>query len=276
MLKVLVVGCGYLGSRICEELHQDGIPVWGLKTSPTTSERPYQMIYGDLFEESLKQKIPSDINTIVYAIAARRYDQSSYRQAYVDGMRICLSFALPVSRLIFISSTAVYGQISGEAVTEDSKTEPIDFSGKTLLQAEGLLESFSKENCKSYILRSSGIYGPGRCRTLEQARQEVVRLQKYPPLYMNMIHVADLARASVNFIKNDFDVGKYIISDSLPAQKYEVYSWVRELLKLSPILESSESITPQRGNKRCLNRKLLSTGFVLKYPTYKEGLASLL
>ena len=62
-------------------------------------------------------------------------------------------------RLVFVSSTGVYGHSGGEWVGEDSPTEPRRASGKRLLEGEGIVAG---SPVLAVVLRLGGIYGPAR------------------------------------------------------------------------------------------------------------------
>ena len=64
-------------------------------------------------------------------------------------------------RIIFISSTGVYGQDDGSWVDEDSPCRPTHDSGRALLAAEEVLHDHPLGS-RGIVLRLAGIYGPGR------------------------------------------------------------------------------------------------------------------
>src|SRR5690606_39452049 len=121
-------------------------------------------------------RLPDGINLVYYIATPDRFDDDAYRLAYVEGLRNLLD-ALgrrqqAPRRLVLISSTAVYGQLNGEWVDEDSPTEPNSFSGRRMLESEQLALS---SGIPSTILRFGGIYGPGRERMLTTVRNEIGR-----------------------------------------------------------------------------------------------------
>ncbi|MFH7445305.1 SDR family NAD(P)-dependent oxidoreductase, partial [Pseudomonas syringae pv. tagetis] len=67
-------------------------------------------------------------------------DETGYRMGYVEGLRNVLSWLEQTGqrpmRLIFVSSSGVYGQLSGEWVDEHSVTEPTNYTGTVMLEAE--------------------------------------------------------------------------------------------------------------------------------------------
>ena len=71
----------------------------------------------------------------------------------------------------------------------------------------------------------------------------------------------------------------YLGVDCAPAGRGEVLKWIAEKVGLDGLPLLPESERPERkrpGNKRCSNQRILESGYTLRYPSYKEGLAPLL
>ena len=65
--------------------------------------------------------------------------------------------------------------------------------------------------------------------------------------------------------------------DGAPAPDCEVRDWLAHLLGVPPPARASDAAgSPQRGNKRCRNERLIASGYRFRYPTYREGYAALL
>jgi hypothetical protein len=67
------------------------------------------------------------------------------------------------------------------------------------------------------------------------------------------------------------------VVDDEPALRTDVVRWLRSQFK--SIQYSAENRTPRkppRGNKRCSNAKIRSSGLQLAYPTFKEGLSEII
>ena len=74
-------------------------------------------------------------------------------------------------RVLFVSSTAVYGDAGGGWVDESTTPAPGGFSGRILREAEELLRSRLRgTGTAPVVLRLGGIYGPGRTRLIDQVR----------------------------------------------------------------------------------------------------------
>ena len=92
-------------------------------------------------------------------------------QVYAQGCRMC-SAALPVvrsTRVIYISTTGVYGPAGGEWVDEQTLPAPERDGGKASLAAEQVLAAHPIGK-RSIILRLAGIYGPDRIPYIDKLR----------------------------------------------------------------------------------------------------------
>jgi nucleoside-diphosphate-sugar epimerase len=273
---VLIVGCGDIGLRLAKCLPQDIYEITGLRRHPPedTSFLRYQtcdVTDSDQFARVLKQNFA----VIVISMTPSERSDLGYQKAYVQTCQNLLTGLRAFQKsplLIFVSSTAVYGQMDGEWVDEDSPTEPEGFSGKRLLEAESIIIG---SEFPSTIVRFSGIYGPGRNRLIEQVRQAKASASIH---ITNRIHADDCARCLAHLIELNRKGTQlqpiFLASDSAPTPMLEVVSWLAEQLGAKDFF--SPNATNERGNKRCSNQRLLDSGFAFNYPTFKDGYAQVL
>ncbi len=276
MARVLIAGCGYVGCALGVRLSASGHRVWGLRRSVEEMPRGIEAVQADLTDLSTLSALPRSLDTVVYSPAAGRRDDDAYRRTYVEGIRHLLhalgeANELP-GRMIYVSSTAVYGQTDGEWVDEDSPTAPVQFGGRRLLEGERLVADHPVE---STILRLGGIYGPLRARLVDMiARQEPVTVGAHPS-YSNRIHRDDCVGILEHLMTADDVRPVYLGVDHEPATISEIVEWIASRLELpQPRLAS----TPEgrRGNKRCRNMRIVDAGYRFRYPNYREGFSSLI
>jgi nucleoside-diphosphate-sugar epimerase len=129
------------------------------------------------------------------------------------------------------------------------------------------------------VLRFGGIYGPSRTGLIERVRQGVAACRDGPPLYTNRIHRDDCAGALHHLMMLPAPESLYIGVDHESAEQCDVLRWLAARLGAPP--PRVEAASPantrrQRTNKRCRNAKLVASGYVFRYPTYREGYAALL
>jgi nucleoside-diphosphate-sugar epimerase len=276
--RILVAGCGYVGSELAAQLNRHGHAVWALRRRSELLPSGLTGIAADLTDPAALRDLPPKLDYVFYTAAASERTDQGYREAYVDGLANLLT-ALeqqrhPIRRVLFTSSTAVYAQCSGEWVDESSPTEPTAFSGTRMLEAEHLLLAGP---FPVVVLRSAGIYGPGRTRMIDRVRNGEAILTPGGPRYSNRIHRDDVAAALAHLMCLPEADRVYIGADNEPADVADVYRWLADALGLpSPPVGTSTTEESPRSNKRCRNRKLLATGFTLRYPTFREGYTALL
>ena len=137
-------------------------------------------------------------------------------------------------RLIYLSSTSVYGDHKGEWVNEKSKLHAKSELGKWRLNVETKWLSFAKLNhLPLLILRLSGIYGPGRS-AFDRIYNKSFKIVKSPNIFFSRIHIDDITSILQKFIDNENLKGIYNLSDNMPATSEAIYLEAFRLLKLKP------------------------------------------
>ena len=277
--SLLIAGCGDVGGRLASRLISQGWQVHGLRRSISALPQGVLPVAGDLAQSQCPPDWPvGPLDYLVYCAAANESSAAGYRAAYVEGLRHVLGWLrehgqMP-RRVLFVSSTSVYGQQGGEWVDESSPVEPEGYSGRILLEAEQLLLT---SEWPASVVRLSGIYGPGRAWLLNQVRQGC-RLATEPPLYGNRIH-ADDAAGLLAFVLQADQRGQaleplYIGVDDCPAPLHEVVAWLRDYLGVTDW--SAETSIRRAGSKRCRNSRARALGWVPRYADYRQGYAAIL
>ena len=277
--SVLIAGCGDIGSRLATQLLNKGWQVYGLRRSIERLPAGVTGIAGDLFSEQCPAQWPTgQIDYVVYSAAATDHDEAGYQAAYVDGLTHTLAWlkqnGQQPKRLLFVSSSGVYGQKNGEWVDEMSLAEASSYSGRIMLEAERVA---LKSGIPASTVRLTGIYGPGREWMLGQVRKGY-RVAVDPPLYGNRIHADDAAGLLAFLLDADLQ-GKtlddcYIGVDNDPAPLAEVVAWLRERLGVTTWAE--EASVRRAGSKRCSNARAKALGWEPRYPSYREGYGEIL
>ena len=251
----------------------------GLRRSISALPQGVLPVAGDLAQSQCPADWPEGpLDYLVYCAAANESTEAGYRAAYIEGLRHVLGWLrehgqMP-RRVLFVSSTSVYGQQGGEWVDESSPVEPEGYSGRILLEAEQLLLT---SEWPASVVRLSGIYGPGRAWLLNQVRQGC-RVATEPPLYGNRIH-ADDAAGLLAFVLQADQRGQaleplYIGVDDCPAPLHEVVAWLRDYLGVTDW--SAETSIRRAGSKRCRNSRARALGWVPRYADYRQGYAAIL
>jgi nucleoside-diphosphate-sugar epimerase len=267
MKRLLIAGCGDLGIRLARRLSPQRWTVHGLRRHPEQLPQTIAGIQADLLDPHSLSQMAREWDSIIYQATPDSRTPETYHDAYVRGLENLLKHC-KTDRLIFVSSTAVYGQNKGEWVDEQSVTQPDAFSGRILLQAEALADA---EN--GTAVRFSGIYGPGRDFLIRSVKTGQARCRVNPPQWTNRIHAEDCAGVLQHLLELEETESVYCASDSQPAERCEVLTWLAEQLGASaPEIDEQGS---DQG-KRVSNRRLINSGFEFRYPDFRTGYRELL
>ena len=279
----LILGCGYLGSRVLDHWLAAGEAVHVVtrraERADALATRGARPILGDVTEPLSLAKLPA-ADTVLFAVGFDRARYDSIHEVYVEGLAATLD-ALPeeTGRIIYISSTGIYGQNDGSLVDEDSPTEPVRDGGRAVLAAEQILNAHPR-GADAVILRLAGIYGSGRV----PRREDLMKGEPLPPPadgYLNLIHVDDAARVVVAATSPLVASGTYLIADGTPTSRRDFYEEYARLVGApAPTFaeETSDTAPKPRGtsSKRIDNSRMVEQlGVQLTYPSFREGLAAI-
>lgn len=274
MYHILVIGAGYTGTAIARYFRQQNQRVYGLIRHVIHKERLEREgiipVVADLTRPETLRDLPN-AHFIVWSSAPDQRTEEAYRNLYIEGMKNFLFSQKSRSKpflMVHLSSTGVYGDRQGNWVDEKEAPLPDNEKGKILLESE---EISLNSSYASLVLRLAGIYGPDRNRI------QAVRQQKIQPAemdqYMNMIHVDDIPEAVHLLFKEGKEKKVYLGTDEEPVKQSEFYAWLLPRLSLEV---PKKVIWKGLRGKRCSNRGLKELGFQWKYPSFREGYASLL
>lgn len=283
-MKRLIVGCGYLGGRVAENWVRAGDDVFALTRSAKRAEMlaadGIQTLVGDVTDPSSMPDLP-EVHTVLWAVGHDRQTAAPIEAVYVDGFAQLLARLHPnTQRVIYVSSTGVYGQQDGSWVDEHSECRPSRRGGKACLAAEEVLLGTKWSKC-ALILRLAGIYGRRRLPRLKQLlnRQS---LTSDPEAVINLIHVDDAVATIVRAADLLLQLPRtYLVADGHPVVRRSFYEELAQRLNVpSPTFDSNASVSPDsRGSanhKRVTNARMLNElGVQLQFPTYREGLSAI-
>lgn len=274
MARVLVVGAGDIGGQLAIKLVQSDHEVWAMRRSDKQIGDGVHMIQGDVSDPETLLDIPTGIDILVYTVASPEFSEEGYHKYYYQGIRHVLHALKAQGQkpkyAFFTSSSSVYHQMDASWVNEESPTEPTSFAGKELLQAE---KALAKGYIPATSVRFPGIYGPGRNRMIEQARQGG-HCDPTPEVWTNRIHRDDCVGV-LNFliekvIAEEQIEDVYLACDSQPGTLYEILEWMKDRIgDVEPDYELPEAT--RRANRRCSNKRLTEAGYQFKFNNYQEG-----
>ncbi|HEV3025499.1 MAG TPA: SDR family oxidoreductase [Pirellulales bacterium] len=280
----LVVGCGYLGSRVARRWHNAGDEVFVVTRSAgraaALAAEGYRPLVADVTESETLGGWPV-ADTVLYAVGFDRQASMSIEQVYVEGLRHVLAvLPVPKGRFIYISSTGVYGGNDGAWVDETTPCRPTRSGGRASLDAEQVLLAHPLAN-RAVILRLAGVYGPGRIpRLAALLAGEPITAPRNG--YMNLIHVDDAVEAVLAARHQPIALPRtYLVADGKPVRRHEYYA---ELARLAGgpaphfVEPPADSPAAQRASadKRIDNARMLAElAISLRYPSFRDGLAAI-
>lgn len=185
----------------------------------------------------------------------------------------------------YLSTTGVYGDKGGDLVTEEDPVAPASDRGKRRAQAESEWLAFGdRTRIPVHVFRLPGIYGPGRNQIVSLREGKARRIVK-PGHVFSRIHLDDIAQALAASIARPNAGRIYNVCDDEAAPPQDVVAFAAKIAglplppevsldeaELSPMARSFYDETKRLSNNR-IKKEL---GIQLLYPTYREGLTSLL
>jgi len=293
-MRVLIVGCGYVGLPLGVELIRLGHEVSGLRRSESAENElkaaGTQPLFGDVTQPETLAGLPREFDWVVNCVAAGG-GADDYRQVYLQGTRNLIEWLAPnpPKKFVYTSSTSVYGQTDGSQVKESSPAEPLAETAKILVETEKVLLAAEQEKkFPAVILRVAGIYGPDRGHWFKQFLKNEARMEGDGSRFLNMIHRDDLIGCIIAALKNGRPGEIYNAADDEPVSQLHFFQWLAQALdKPLPPAEPAAVALARSGeprenpaenrkrgvtNKRVLNRRLkMELGYQFKYPNFRKG-----
>ena len=284
--KVFIVGCGDVGMRVARLLLAKGSHVSGLARSPENADRLQQLeispILGNLDEPESLINLPV-ADAIVFYFAPP--PGGGFRDTRLRNWCAAISPDAKPARVIYLSTSGVYGDCGEKTVTEETPPNPQTSRAKRRFDAETFLAEWGKkERVPVIILRVTGIYGPGRLPVMHLMNGTPL-LNAHEAPSTNRIHADDLARVCIAAAEKGVDGDIINVSDGEHGTMTQYFNAVADLLGIPrprqvareeasrlmpPLLYSYFSESRQMDNRRMLER----LGVTLLYPTLADGLPS--
>lgn len=187
-------------------------------------------------------------------------------------------------RIVYISTSGVYGDCDGALVDESRPVNPRTARGHRRVDAERQLQRWCAEHGAALvILRAPGIYAADRL-PIERLRAGLPVLRPEDDVYTNHIHAEDLAAAAARALEPDAAAGVYNVADDSRLRMGEWMDLVAGYAGLSrpprvARARIAERVSPaalsfMNESRRLDNRRMKTVlRFALRYPTVQEGLA---
>jgi len=284
MKRIIIAGCGYIGTRVARAWKETAAEVTCLVRSSehqAALESEGFTVLSCSFDTSAEIPALDVAESILYYLAPPPGGGiADYR---ARNFCSALSGSNRPARIIYMSATSVYGEQNGGTVTELSETNPSSAMGKRRLDAEqAFLEYGRTTGTPVIILRVSGIYGPGRLPLMQisQGQPVLCEAESGPS---NRIHADDLTEVCLAAADRGEGGEIFNISDGNPSSMTSYFNACADLLgyprqpqvsmeearrSMSPLMLSYVTDSRVVDNGRMLQR----LNITLKYPSMIEGL----
>ncbi len=200
-----ILGCGWLGLPLAASFVLDGYRVHGSTTSEKKLDvlrkegiEPFMVRLSEIGIEGPIAEFLNETEILILNVPPklRGENQEDYTQKMQQ-----LHKAVQTSRIrkvVFISSTSVYGKVDGE-VTEKTVPVPSTDNAKQLLASENLFRNGL--DVQSTIVRFGGLIGPGRHPVTHLSGKKGISNGNEP---VNLIHLEDCIHIIKSIVKNDW------------------------------------------------------------------------
>ena len=281
MNLIFIIGCGDIGLRVARLWQGRGATVQALARSDEAAARlsgaGITPVRGDLDIPTTLATLPLNGATVYYFAPPPTQGDTDPR------MRAFTAAGLKPERVVYISTSGVYGDRNGAWVDEDTPPAPATDRARRRLDAETVLRAWGREQgVRVNILRVGGIYGPGRW-PLERLQAGMPVLREEECGYTNRIHADDLAAICVAAAARGGDDRIYNVSDGSNGTMTQYFYAVADRFGLPrppalTLAQAMQQLSPAMlsyltESRRMDNRRMLQQlGVTLRYPDLASGL----
>ncbi len=269
----VLVGCGYTGEHLARVLVARGDRVIAARRNANAVARleadlGITAVRADLAQpETLAGLVPS--GAIVVVLAPPGAEPAREIARLVEAAR-------EAARIVYVSSTGVYGRGHGQWVDESAPIGPLSPTGEARVAAERALDA---ANVSHVALRVAGIYGPGR-GIADRIRLGQYRIVGDGSAHVSRVHVDDLASAIIAAGESDVS-GAVNVADDDPSPIAQVADAIAAKLGVaSPVRTPVEQVSAEvaamlTADRKIDNARMKAMGVVLRHPSWRGILAEI-
>ena len=278
-----IVGCGYIGRRLGQRLSAAGQSVTAVVRSAESARQVAALglspLRADLDEQALPAACTEGEGVFYLVPPPPRGTTDTRMRHFLHG----LEGSGQPRRIVYVSTTGVYGDCGGEWVDESRPPNPRVDRARRRWDAEQQLRAWREQTGgELVILRVAGIYGPGKL-PLARLRKGVPMVAEADAPWTNRIHAEDLVQVCMKAMERGADGAVYNVSDGTPGNMADYFNRVADMAGLPrpPVIGlrqarhelSAGLLSYLAESRRLSNRRMLDElGVVLRYPTLEEGL----
>ncbi len=281
--KVLIAGCGYIGSQLAHrEVNAGSIVTAMVRTDLSANEQTAEGINAQTHcldsEDMLHKVFMGNYDILYYLVPPQPEGKSDERSRRFLRLFNSVQFA----QLVLISTTGVYGDCAGAWIDEMQPPSPIADRAKRRCSSEEQWRQFANDRrIPLTILRVAGIYGPGKL-PIERLKRGTPVLAVDESPWSNRIYSKDLLTICFAAGRKGFD-GVLNVVDDQPGTMTEYFQKVADSLgiKRPPEISMSEAMESLGSgilsylseSRRIRNTKVKKElDIELQYPALEDGL----
>jgi len=276
--RILIIGCGDIGLRVAKQLIRH-YKVFALTSQASRFAELRAVgatpLLGDLDEPNSLWRLSAIAETVIHLAPPQNRGHLDQRTRNLT--RILSQRPNQVRRLIYVSTTGVYGNHSGAHVRETTPVQPESERAWRRVDAERVLRLWAPSHGVSLtILRVPGIYAMDRL-PLERIEAKTPALVPEEDAYSNHIHSEDLARLVCAAVYHGKPQRVINACDGGETKMGDYFDQVADAFALArpprlPAQELQSLVSPMlwsfmRESRRVMNPRLSELKTVLRYPS---------
>jgi nucleoside-diphosphate-sugar epimerase len=280
---MLIIGCGYIGKALGARCLLAGQPATGVVVSLESRLQLRKIGITPLaldLDQSLDALPLEDEEQIFYFAPP---PDSGTRDTRLGRFLGALRKRRCAPRIVYISTTGVYGDCQGEWVDENRPVQATTDRARRRLDAElSLMDWGLRSEGEVVILRVAGIYGPGRL-PLARLQQKLPMIHASEAPWTNRIHADDLVHICEAAMERGEGGEIYNVSDGTPGNMAEYFNLVADLKGLDrpPVISRGQAkeelpatmLSYLQESRRIDNGKMVrDLGVTLMHPSLASGL----
>jgi nucleoside-diphosphate-sugar epimerase len=286
MNRILIIGCGDIAMRVVPLLGRRQ-RIFALVRNPTYCAKLRTLsvtpILGDLDDRLSLERIAGIADVVLNFAPPPNQGEHDTR---TSNLLAALSQRTLPGRLVYISTSGVYGDCGGSRVRETHPTNPQTARACRRVDAEKQIRNWAKRSgVRAIILRVPGIYAANRL-PLDRLRMGAPTIVNQEDSYTNHIHADDLAHTVVKALRNGRPNRIYHVCDDSEIKMGDYLDLVADAFRLArptrlSRAEVERSVSSMlwsfmnESRRLCNERMKLELRVRLRYPKVAVTLASI-
>lgn len=271
-MRLLILGCGDIGTRVGLALTEAGWTVIAARRSPEKLPSVFIRQQIDMTQPaSLAPLGEHQPDYVLVTPIPQSYDAAGYETGFLGAAQYlgAQPWLNPCRRVIWVSSTRVYREAGGGWVDEHSALNTVEPQANSMVCAEACI----RRSATATVIRPAGVYGNPDGMLVKKVLSG--RGSAPGAAFGNRIHRDDLSRLIVHCLLRD-SRGEWVpptilACDNDATPTCDIERWLAQEWGVS--LTEEDAGGRPRANRQCRSSLLNTLGFELAYPTWREGYA---